>query len=83
MTAEEIPKFVDGATNVYRTKGYIVNQVLSFEEDENGNGFVFSRDIYYRRTPVRDRQFERWFSERQYTDGTRFPCQAYSRRYVG
>ena len=30
MTAEEIPKFVDGATNVYRTKGYIVNQVLSF-----------------------------------------------------
>lgn len=83
MKREEIPEFLDGATNVYRTKGYIVNQVLSFEEDENGNGFVFSRDIYYRRTPKRDKEFERWFSDRQYTDGKRFPSQAYSRTYVG
>ena len=27
FSKEEVPKFLDGATNVYRTKGYSVNQV--------------------------------------------------------
>jgi hypothetical protein len=79
---EGLPDFLDDATNVYRTREYIVNQVVTFEEDENGNDFVFSRDTFYVRTKKRDKEYAEWFAQRKNIEGKRFPCHAYSRRYI-
>lgn len=43
-----MPEFLENATNVYRTKKYIVKQDVYSEYDKRGNNRVFSKDIYYR-----------------------------------
>lgn len=79
---KNIPAFVKDATNVYRTKEYIVKQVIDIQYDSQEAGNVFSHDTYYKRTPARDRQYEYLFSERRILNGKRLPSTAYSRRYV-
>ena len=42
----KMPEFLENATNVYRTKKYIVKQNACFEYNEIGNNRVFSEDTY-------------------------------------
>lgn len=79
---KNIPSFVKEATNVYRTKEFIVKQVIDIQYDSQEVANVFSHDTYYKRTPARDRQYEYLFSERRILNGKRLPSTAYSRRYV-
>ena len=42
-----MPEFLENATNVYRTKKYIVKQDVYLEYDKCGNNRVFSKDIFF------------------------------------
>ncbi len=79
---QDIPVFVRDATNVYRTKEYIVKQVIDIQYDSKEAGNVLSHDTFYKRTPARDRQYEYLFSGRRRVNGKRLPSTAYTRRYV-
>lgn len=79
---ERIPDFLDGATNVYRTREYIVKQCVAFGYDELYGTYLISRDTYYRCTPKRDREFEAVFAERKRVNGKRIPTAMYTREYI-
>lgn len=80
MTA--IPDFIKGATNVYRTREFIVRQVLDIQYDCEQGNVVFSRDTFYRRTPERDKEYEILFCMRVRIDGKRLPSMMYARTYI-
>ena len=50
----DIPAFVMNASNVYRTRDYIVKQAIEIQHDSVEAGNVFSYDTFYKRTPARD-----------------------------
>lgn len=77
-----VPDYLKGATNVYRTKQYIVKQILGIQYSQKENNVVFSRDTYYRRTPERDKEYEILFCLRRNIDGKRLPSTMYARIYV-
>lgn len=74
--------FLDGASNVYRTKKYIVNQKVSIKENLLEDQILFSRDTYYQRTKLRDKQFNKIFKDRSNIDGKRLYSTAYLRKYI-
>ncbi len=42
------------ATNVYRTKNYIVRQLIAIKKNGVFENYILSQDIFYLRTPERD-----------------------------
>lgn len=77
-----IPEFLDGATNVYRTKEYIVKQIISIRYDAEENNAVISQDTYYRRTEKHDAEYEIAFCMHKHIDGKRLPTTMYARTYI-
>lgn len=77
-----VPDYLKGATNVYRTKQYIVKQIMGVQYSREENNVVFSRDTYYRRTPERDKEYEILFCLRRNIDGKRLPSTMYARIYI-
>ena len=77
----ELPDFVQGATNVYRTKSYIVKQNVSLGHQGLESTTLISRDTYYVRTPKRDAVYEHIFEGNQNLEGRRIPTMAYFRTY--
>lgn len=78
----EAPDFLQNAENVYRTKDYIVKQRISvlYSADEcNG---VISHDTFYKRTQLRDAEYELAFNRRKKINGRRLPSTMYARVYV-
>ena len=75
------PEFLENATNVYRTKNYIVKQDIYLEYDNSGNSRVFSKDTYYLRNKQLDKEFEYIFKDRDYVNGKRVHTTLYTRRY--
>lgn len=49
---------LEEATNVYRTKHYIVEQVLGVDDNEVECAQLCSHDTFYRRTKKRDAEYE-------------------------
>lgn len=78
---ERIPEFLVEATNVYRTRKYIVKQSVTLRVDEYGS-YLFSRDTYYRCTPKRDREYEAAFADRARINGKRLHTSMYVRTYI-
>lgn len=76
------PDFIKGATNVYRTKKYIVKQRIDIEVDREDDNVLISYDTYYVRTQKRDKEYEYGMSEKQNIDGKRMRTSMYARRYV-
>ena len=74
--------FLKDATNVYRTKYFIVKQVLGVQTDERMNNVVISHDTYYLRTPLRDLEYEIAFKDKKNINGKRLPSTMYARIYV-
>lgn len=79
---KKIPDFMVNATNVYRTKNYIVKQVMGIRHDPAKPNVVFSFDIYYRRTIMRDFQYQQIFRDKENLNGKRLPTTMYSRTYI-
>ncbi len=79
---KDLPDFIIDATNVYRTKKYIVKQNLYMDYDINNSSILFSQDIYYLRNKKIDRLFDLIFQDRQHLDGKRVRSTSYSRKYI-
>ena len=77
----KVPEFIENATNVYRTKKYIVKQIIVIQYGCEENNVVYSRDTYYKRTPERDKEYEILFFRRRNIDGRRLPSTMYAREY--
>ena len=76
------PDFMIDAMNVYRTRDYIVKQVVGIKHSETEDTVVLSHDTVYRRTRRRDREYENIFWERKNLDGKRIPSTMYARTYI-
>lgn len=75
--------FMNDATNLYRTKEYIVRQKLSITESTVKMPLVISVDTYFKRTKERDAQYEfLLISRKDLIDGKRVKASAYTRFYV-
>lgn len=79
----KLPDFVAiGATNVYRTKNYIVAQTLTYKQSEVFDNVMLSHDTYFKRTRKRDEQYFFYFFDKDNLDGKRIPSTSYTRKYV-
>jgi hypothetical protein len=78
----KIPEFLIDADNVYRTKYFIIKQVLVLDRtcDEDNN--ITSYDTFYKRTKQRDKEYELVFADKNHIDGKRLPSTMCSRKYV-
>ncbi len=80
LTASELLR---NSTNIYRTEQYIVKQQISVSNVIDGNTVMISDDIFYIRTPIRDRMFEKLFeSTRRNLNGKRIKTALQTRQYV-
>ena len=77
-----VPDFMVDAMNVYRTRDFIVNQVIGIKYSDVENIAVISNDTFYRRTKKRDREYERIFWERKQINGKLIPSTMYAKTYV-
>lgn len=82
MSKMDCPDFIKGATNLYRTKNYIVKQRIELKADMQDDNVLISYDTYYVRTPKRDKEYEYGMSEKLNVEGKRMRTGMYSRRYV-
>ena len=77
-----VPDFINNADNIYRTKHFIVKQHLILDNaDLNGTNMI-SEDTFYKRTKVRDKQFDILFLNTTHKNGKRIPSTMCSRKYV-
>lgn len=74
--------FTFRATNVYRTKNYIVRQVVLFGRNEMYGSQTLSVDTYFLRNQERDEQFDETCATDLFPDGRRLNATAYRRNYV-
>lgn len=79
---ERVNDFLYDANNVYRTKNYIVKQVIGVRVSDEESNIIFSFDTYYRRTHKRDKIYEKAFSQKKHIDGKRLPSTMYARKYI-
>jgi len=79
---KSINDLLEGATNVYRTRDYIVKQEIEVLVNRHDNNAVVSHDTFIRRTKLRDRFYEILFCARKNIDGKRLPSTMYDRKYV-
>lgn len=69
------------ATNVYRTKHYIVKQILSYEEHNELDNILISQDTFYKRTKSRDKEYKKIFANKMNIDGKRIKTASFTRKY--
>ena len=74
-------EFLKGASNVYRTRHFIVRQRLGLLYNDEESNQLISRDTYYSRTPERDAEYEIRFHKRIKIDGKRIPTNVTVREY--
>ncbi len=81
-TDDDMPDFLERATNVYRTDYYIVRQQILYKNDPIFGGYMCSCDTFFYRTPLRDRQYLLAFPKRADGDGKRIRTLMYVRKYI-
>lgn len=79
---KELSNLLNDAVNVYRTRKYIVKQILVIRESPTEQNILFSEDTFYKRTKTRDKEYNIIFKDKDNIDGKRLPSTSYSRRYV-
>lgn len=76
-------EFMRDATNVYRTKSFIVKQTMRMAYSFDSIDGIISVDTYYARTPQRDALYEKiFFAKGQRINGKRMIATMYTRTYV-
>ena len=76
-------EFMENAHNVYRTKDFIVKQIIRAGYSCDTDNTVISIDTYYARTPERDALYEVIFAAKgKRIDGKRMTSAMYTRTYV-
>lgn len=79
---ENCPEFLKDASNVYRTRYYIVKQEIGLMSSVTNDNVLISNDTFYLRTPKRDAEYERIFRYKTHLNGKRLPSSTYTRKYV-
>lgn len=79
---KDFPDFMIDATNVYRTKKYIVKQNLYLNYEIDNSSILYSKDVYYLRNKKLDKLFDLIFQDRQHLDVKRVHSTSYSRKYI-
>ena len=76
--------FIENADNVYRTEDYIVKQLLhTVWDEEKLIQMMGSEDTFYKRTKLRDSEYELIFMARgKDINGKRIHSSFYTRKYV-
>lgn len=82
MMKKDLLDFMIDATNVYRTKKYIVKQNLYLDYEIDNSSILYSKDVYYLRNKKIDKLFNLIFQDRQHIDGKRVHSTSYSRKYI-
>lgn len=83
MVLEKLtPEFLLDADNVYRTKHFIVKQVIEIVENDIEDNGIISHDTYYRRTTERDLAYNMAFMDKVKINGKRLLSTQYTRRYI-
>ena len=82
MDKREIRKKWIEATNVYRTKNYIVRQLIAIKKNGVLENYILSQDIFYLRTPERDNLYNSMFWRKDNIDGKRMVATVSVRKYV-
>lgn len=78
-----VKELLEEATNIYRTKEYIVKQKISINSCMAGNTVMVSEDVYYLRNHARDSVYEKVFiSLRKNINGKRIKTALHTRQYV-
>lgn len=77
-----IKQNLQNATNVYRTKYFIVEQNIYIQFYQSKSNTLFSNDVYYLRTKERDARYEITYKSRKFIDGKRLHSSAYERKYI-
>ena len=76
-------EFMRDATNVYRTKSFIVKQTMRMAYSFDSIDGIISVDTYYARAPQRDALYEKiFFAKSQRINGKRMIATMYARTYV-
>ena len=75
-------KEIEQAHNIYRTKHFIVAQILSVEHSKTQVSNTLSTDRYFRRTKQRDRDFEKYLLTLPSDKVKRLPSTMYTRTYI-
>lgn len=73
--------FIKDASNVYRTKNYIVRQILSIEVIDAAT-VVYSRDTFFKRTKLRNAQYNFIHNIQKGFNNKRVPATMTTRIYV-
>jgi len=76
------PEFIEDATNVYRTKNFIVKQCIGIQCDGKENNVIFSHDTFYKRTRSRDKYYESVYRDRKNINGKRLPTTMFARSFI-
>ena len=74
--------FLEDATNVYRTRKYIVKQCIAIMTHDEFDNVVSSQDTYYKRTRTRDKQYDEKFGTKYNARGKRLHTNMFTRTYV-
>ncbi len=82
MKTTNLPNFMVDATNVYRTKNYIVKQDLYMDTNIDGQDILFSNDTFYIRNKQIDKLYNMLFSDRKNIDGKRIHSTSHQRKYI-
>ena len=75
-------RLLSDATNVYRTKYFIIKQVVVIDCNEKIDSAIFSQDTFIKRTKSRDKEYEKMYEQRMNINGKRMPTNMCARRYV-
>ena len=79
---KNFPDFLTKATNVYRTKHYIVRQTIHIQNGDVNGCVLFSNDTFFLRNKKRDADYNLVFGDQTNVEGRRLHSTAYSRKYV-
>ena len=72
----------EDASNIYRTKFYIVKQCIVLGYHDKLDNAVVSQDTYFKRNNVRDKIYEKVFKDKQNINGKRLPTTMQNRKYI-
>ena len=78
----QIKEIFENATNVYRTRKYIVKQIISYEVHNEFNNILYSQDTFYKRTYLRDKYYESKYKNKIDINGKRLKTACSSRKYI-
>ena len=78
----QIKEMFENATNVYRTRKYIVKQVANYNVQNKFYNVLYSQDTFYKRTYLRDKYYETKYRNKIDINGKRLKTACSTRKYI-